>query len=218
MYQPRRIARPITRKLGQFAVMAGAASLVAALALLVLTGPSGAVAVAATSSPAAPAGCHPLSDKGTCYEPGEFCRTADHGMSGVAGDGKAITCEDNDGWRWEPQAGSTTPTGTATTAASTGTATSPAPDAATSAPAESPTPVATTSAPVESPFPAVTTMAPAESLTPAASSSAPAGAPATGGGTGPGVSGALAAAGFAIMAVGAGLVFLSRRRIRRVPA
>jgi hypothetical protein len=23
-------------------------------------------------------------------------------MSGVAGDGEAITCEDNDGWRWEP--------------------------------------------------------------------------------------------------------------------
>lgn len=54
------------------------------------------------SSPPAPAGCHPLSDEGTCYEPGEFCRDSDHGVTGVAGDGKTITCEDNDGWRWEP--------------------------------------------------------------------------------------------------------------------
>jgi hypothetical protein len=50
----------------------------------------------------APASCYPLSNEGTCYEPGEFCRTTDHGKTGVAGDGKAIKCEDNDGWRWEP--------------------------------------------------------------------------------------------------------------------
>ena len=195
MYQPRRIARPIARKLGQFAVVMGAASLAASFALVVLAGPSGAVTTA-TPSAAATAGCHPLSDKGTCYEPGEFCRTTDHGLSGVAGDGKAITCEDNDGWRWEPQAGSTTPTGTATTASPTTTSTGVT---------ASPVPGATTGPPVESPAPAVST-------------SAPVGAPATGGGTGPGVSGTLAAAGCAIMAVGAGLVFLSRRRSRRVPA
>jgi hypothetical protein len=23
-------------------------------------------------------------------------------VTGVAGDGETITCEDNDGWRWEP--------------------------------------------------------------------------------------------------------------------
>jgi hypothetical protein len=59
----------------------------------------------ATPSPAAPppaASCTPLSNEGTCYEPGEFCRKDDHGASGVAGDGKQIVCEDNDGWRWEP--------------------------------------------------------------------------------------------------------------------
>ncbi len=50
----------------------------------------------------APTGCRPLSDEGTCYEPGEYCRDDDHGVTGVAGDGKTITCEDNDGWRWEP--------------------------------------------------------------------------------------------------------------------
>jgi hypothetical protein len=50
----------------------------------------------------APVSCTPLSNEGTCYEPGEFCRSSDHGASGIAGDGKAITCEDNDGWRWEP--------------------------------------------------------------------------------------------------------------------
>lgn len=59
---------------------------------------------AAPAPPAstAPAGCHPLSNEGTCYEPGEFCRKADRGTSGVAGDGEAITCEDKNGWRWEP--------------------------------------------------------------------------------------------------------------------
>ena len=52
--------------------------------------------------PATAASCHPLSDEGTCYEPGEFCRDDDHGVTGLAGDGEQITCEDNDGWRWEP--------------------------------------------------------------------------------------------------------------------
>jgi hypothetical protein len=48
------------------------------------------------------ASCYPLSDEGTCYEPGEFCRDSDHGATGLAGDGETIMCEDNDGWRWEP--------------------------------------------------------------------------------------------------------------------
>jgi hypothetical protein len=52
--------------------------------------------------PPAPAGCYPKTDSGGCYEPGEFCRADDHGAKGVAGDGKPIVCEDNDGWRWEP--------------------------------------------------------------------------------------------------------------------
>jgi hypothetical protein len=47
-------------------------------------------------------GCQPQTNKGNCYEPGEFCRKGDHGASGVAGDGERIVCEDNDGWRWEP--------------------------------------------------------------------------------------------------------------------
>jgi hypothetical protein len=64
--------------------------------------PSTAPAAAPTQPAATPAGCYPMSDEGTCYEPGEYCREDDHGTSGVAGDGKAITCEDNDGWRWEP--------------------------------------------------------------------------------------------------------------------
>jgi hypothetical protein len=56
----------------------------------------------AAAAPSAPTGCHPLTNSGNCYEPGEYCRDDDHGASGVAGDGEAITCEDNDGWRWEP--------------------------------------------------------------------------------------------------------------------
>jgi hypothetical protein len=63
------------------------------------TTPAAAQAPPATTAPAA---CSPVSDEGPCYEPGEYCRDSDHGMSGVAGDGKSIACEDNDGWRWEP--------------------------------------------------------------------------------------------------------------------
>lgn len=55
-----------------------------------------------TAIPPPPVGCHPLSNEGTCYQPGEFCRDSDHGATGVAGDGETIICEDNDGWRWEP--------------------------------------------------------------------------------------------------------------------
>lgn len=55
-----------------------------------------------TTAPAPPPGCHPLSNEGTCYEPGEFCRDSDHGVTGRAGNGETIICEDNDGWRWEP--------------------------------------------------------------------------------------------------------------------
>jgi hypothetical protein len=49
-----------------------------------------------------PAFCYPKTNSGNCYEPGEFCRTSDHGMTGVAGNGEKIICEDNNGWRWEP--------------------------------------------------------------------------------------------------------------------
>jgi hypothetical protein len=55
----------------------------------------------ATSAPPATS-CQPLSNSGTCYEPGEFCRSTDQGVRGIAGDGEAIECEDNNGWRWEP--------------------------------------------------------------------------------------------------------------------
>jgi hypothetical protein len=51
---------------------------------------------------AAPANCTPLTNGGNCYEPGEYCRDSDHGVTGRAGDGETITCEDNNGWRWEP--------------------------------------------------------------------------------------------------------------------
>lgn len=50
----------------------------------------------------APRQCYPKTDSGNCYEPGEYCRESDHGKSGIAGDGESITCEDNNGWRWEP--------------------------------------------------------------------------------------------------------------------
>ncbi len=54
------------------------------------------------TTPPTTAACYPLSDEGHCYQPGEFCRDSDHGVSGVDADGGQIVCEDNDGWRWEP--------------------------------------------------------------------------------------------------------------------
>jgi hypothetical protein len=68
------------------------------------TTPAVTAAPPPTTAPAAttPASCYPISDEGTCYEPGEYCRDDDRGTSGVAGDGESIVCEDNDGWRWEP--------------------------------------------------------------------------------------------------------------------
>jgi hypothetical protein len=51
---------------------------------------------------AAPASCYPLTVGGNCYEPGEYCRSSDHGVTGRAGNGEAIVCQDNNGWRWEP--------------------------------------------------------------------------------------------------------------------
>lgn len=55
-----------------------------------------------SSTHAAPVGCYPKTSSGNCYEPGEFCSTAEHGETGVAGDGRTITCTDVNGyWRWE---------------------------------------------------------------------------------------------------------------------
>jgi hypothetical protein len=89
---------------GQWNVRSNVASVARATAA-----PSSSKAVAPppqTTAPAAapttPSGCSPLTNGGNCYEPGEYCRNSDHGASGVAGDGKRIICEDNDGWRWEP--------------------------------------------------------------------------------------------------------------------
>jgi hypothetical protein len=67
--------------------------------------PATAAPPAPPPSPSAappPASCYPKAASGNCYEPGEFCSEADHGITGVAGDGEKIICEDNNGWRWEP--------------------------------------------------------------------------------------------------------------------
>jgi hypothetical protein len=66
------------------------------------TAPAPPPAPAPSSAASAPAPCYPTTSSGNCYEPGEFCSTADHGMTGVAGNGERIICEDNNGWRWEP--------------------------------------------------------------------------------------------------------------------
>jgi hypothetical protein len=54
------------------------------------------------AQPPAPSGCFPRTPSGHCYEPGEYCSEAEHGQSGIAGDGKRITCLVRGGvWRWE---------------------------------------------------------------------------------------------------------------------
>jgi hypothetical protein len=64
--------------------------------------PSAAAPAPAPPPTQAPAGCHPTTSSGNCYEPGEFCSRAEHGDTGVAGDGRTITCTDVNGhWRWE---------------------------------------------------------------------------------------------------------------------
>lgn len=60
------------------------------------------IANADHTMPLSPSACYPTTNGGNCYEPGEFCRKSDHGASGIAGDGRAIVCSNNDGWRWEP--------------------------------------------------------------------------------------------------------------------
>jgi hypothetical protein len=209
--QSRRFDWQAVRKLGGLAVVTGAALLVASFALLVLVGPSsGAVAVAATPAatstaastaatvaPAALAAtttsCYPLTEtSATCYNAGEFCPTADLYTSGVAANGTPIACEPdgNSQPHWED----CTRVNFTATPASTAGATPVCPVAIAGGSTPS-TPSAT---------PGAT----------AAATTGPAGAPATGGGTGPGISGTVAATGGAFMAVGAGLVFLSRRRSR----
>jgi phosphatidylserine/phosphatidylglycerophosphate/cardiolipin synthase-like enzyme len=54
----------------------------------------------APTSPTKPS-CTPLTNAGNCYTPGEMCRTSDRGHSGIDKDGDPITCENNNGWRWE---------------------------------------------------------------------------------------------------------------------
>jgi len=55
------------------------------------------------SPPAPAAGCHPLTPSGHCYEPGEYCPTADAGQTGVAGDGEMIVCVLESGrYHWHP--------------------------------------------------------------------------------------------------------------------
>lgn len=77
-----------------------------AAALTTPTQPAAPSSPASSPAPAPPpttaSSCYPLSNEGTCYEPGEYCRDDDHGVTGVAGDGEKIICEYNDGWRWEP--------------------------------------------------------------------------------------------------------------------
>lgn len=104
----------------------------------------GATAPAMGSQPAAatgPGGCHPLTNAGGCYEPGEFCRTTDHGVTGLAGNGETIKCEDANGWRWEPIAAPPAPGPTRTSRS----------------PSRTPTPPPTTAPPSTSPTPAPTT-------------------------------------------------------------
>jgi phosphatidylserine/phosphatidylglycerophosphate/cardiolipin synthase-like enzyme len=65
------------------------------------TPPPSSVPASTPSTTAGSSGCYPIDNEGGCYEPGEYCRDDDHGMTGRAGNGEAIICEDDDGWYWK---------------------------------------------------------------------------------------------------------------------
>ena len=48
--------------------------------------------------------CYPRNASGDCYSEGEFCPFDQHHRSGIAADGKPITCVENSRklWLWEP--------------------------------------------------------------------------------------------------------------------
>lgn len=64
--------------------------------------PPPAAPPAAAPAPPPQKSCYPLTNAGNCYQPGEFCRTSDHGVIGQTADGRRIQCLYNNGWRWEP--------------------------------------------------------------------------------------------------------------------
>lgn len=69
------------------------------------TAPATTARKSTTTSPPttqAQTSCYPLTNSGTCPSAGQFCRASDHGAYGVAKNGDAIVCRDNNGWRWQP--------------------------------------------------------------------------------------------------------------------
>jgi hypothetical protein len=77
--------------------------LVAAAQLGLPVGSSAPAPAPTSAAPAGGGGCHPTTSSGNCYEPGEFCPTADAGMTGVARDGETIVCKLVSGrYHWEP--------------------------------------------------------------------------------------------------------------------
>lgn len=74
----------------------------AAVVPVVSSAPTATQAAAPQTTAPPQAGCYPLTNGGNCYKSGEFCRSTDHGVTGVNGNGAAIKCEYNNGWRWEP--------------------------------------------------------------------------------------------------------------------
>jgi phosphatidylserine/phosphatidylglycerophosphate/cardiolipin synthase-like enzyme len=65
------------------------------------TPPPSSVPASTPSTTAGSSGCYPIDNEGGCYEPGEYCRDDDHGMTGRAGNGEAIICENDGGWYWK---------------------------------------------------------------------------------------------------------------------
>ena len=63
--------------------------------------PPGTTAPPTTAAPTpTTTGCY-IDPEGNCYKPGEYCPKSLYGQT-VQGASGPITCEDNDGWRWEP--------------------------------------------------------------------------------------------------------------------
>ncbi len=57
--------------------------------------------ITAPQSPVSASSCRPLSNSGHCYYAGQYCRHADYGVRGIAGNGARIVCTSNNGIRWK---------------------------------------------------------------------------------------------------------------------
>jgi len=96
-------ASPTTTTSGASTAKTGTVSTVAPTTVPPSAAPPATVAPTTAPPVTAPpttAACY-IDPEGNCYKAGEFCPDSLHGQT-VQGESGQITCENNNGWRWEP--------------------------------------------------------------------------------------------------------------------